>query len=424
MPDLKLLVVTPTYPHPAHPMSGIFNERSAEALAASCGRVEVLSPRPLVPPGLSEHNPRWKAYSRIPRFERRNGIAVSRPGYLQVPGPWASFWSESLVFPMVRSAARRRHADTSFDAILSFDLRGAGSLAWRLGRDLGLPAAGWATGGDIRVSKAGDRRRVTRTLRELDLVFYQSSELRALSAELQGSELDPDRHVVLSRGIPTPPVLDRKASRDRWRSAWKIGDEEVLVLYVGRITRAKGAYELLAAAKRTVLASPRLKFVVIGALEGFDEAPELSRRLSDVPALRDRFLVLPACPPADVWSHLCAADIVAFPSHAEGMPNGLLEALAMELPAVAFGIPAVREIDPRSEFVWTVAPLDVARFAEALEALAGDPEERRTRGRRGRDRVLADFLIRRNMAKAADRIAGLVISSGEGRLRTREALGS
>jgi glycosyltransferase involved in cell wall biosynthesis len=148
-----------------------------------------------------------------------------------------------------------------------------------------------------------------------------------------------------------------------------------------------------------------LKYVVIGALEGFDESAEFARRLAGIPALSDRFSVFPACSPAEVWSYLCAADIAAFPSHAEGMPNALLEALAMELPAVAFGIPAVREIDPHSDFILAVPGFDASRFAEALESLARSSAERRARGIRGRERVLTDFLIDRNMARAAAHIA-------------------
>ncbi len=407
--ELKLLLVVPTYPYPAYPMSGIFNERSAEALAEACRRVEVLAPRPLVPPGLRRLNARWATYSRIPAFERRNGIDVHRPGYIQVPGSRGALWYERLAYAMSRRLARRLHSDASFDAILSFDLLGGGPLAWRLGRDLGLLAAGWATGGDLRVQGRPAAREVARrALQSLDVLFYQSTELRAVAADLLGTmadALDPDRHVVLARGIPAPPTLDREGLRRKWRSAWNVGDRDVLVLYVGRITRPKGAYELLAAAERSVALSTDLKFVVVGASPGFDESTDLLRRLEAIPSLAARFDIVPACPPAQVWECLCAADIVAFPSHAEGMPNGVLEALAMELPVVAFAIPAVWEIDPRSEAILTVPPVDAQRFADALVRLAGSLQERRERGKRGHARVMRDFMIRRNMERAAARIA-------------------
>ena len=409
MRDVRLLVVTPIYPYPAQPTSGMLNERSVAAFAEICSHVEVLSPRPWVPPGLERRNARWQAYSQIPRYELRSGIDVHRPGYVQAPGIGGPFWLERMAFAASRRLATRLHGAKQFDAILSFDLLGGGGLAWRLGRELGLFAAGWATGGDVRVQdNRAARQAVIRALRSLDLVFYQSSELMEVAAGLMeqtAAQLDPGRNVVLARGIPAPPALKREEWRVRWRSEWSVADGEVLVVYIGRITRAKGAYELLAAAERSAANSPALRFVVIGAREGFDESAEFARRMKASPALEGRFTLLPACPPSEIWGRLCAADIVAFPSHAEGMPNGVLEALVMELPVVAFGIPAVVEIDPRSEAILAVPPLDAGKFADALEHLARSPEERRRRGVRGRERVMADFMIRTNAARAVARIA-------------------
>jgi hypothetical protein len=42
------------------------------------------------------------------------------------------------------------HRRTRFDVIHSFDLAATGGLAWRMGRDLGIPASGWAFLGDLR----------------------------------------------------------------------------------------------------------------------------------------------------------------------------------------------------------------------------------------------------------------------------------
>src|SRR5262249_23492073 len=168
--------------------------------------------------------------------------------------------------------------------------------------------------------------------------------------------------------------------------------------------------------ERSAASSPALKFVVIGAREGFDESAEVARRLAGIQVLKDRFTLLPACPPSEVWGRLCAADILAFPSHAEGMPNGVLEALAMERPVVAFAIPAVMEIDPRSDAILKVPPLDIGQFADALGHLARSPEERRARGVRGRERVMADFMIGKNAVRAVGRIAGRL--EEEGRRRT------
>ena len=70
------------------------------------------------------------------------------------------------------------HLDINFDLILSFDLSGVGNFAWRAGRDIKIPAAGWSFGSDIRISVTSVEGKVMKkTLKRLDLIFYQSSEL-------------------------------------------------------------------------------------------------------------------------------------------------------------------------------------------------------------------------------------------------------
>lgn len=277
---MKLLLVVPAYPYPRFPSSGIFSQRSAVALGEVCEHVEVLSPRPYAPPGLARLRPRWKSYAQIPLFQRDGRIAVHRPAYFQIPGA-ASLWTERATYLAARGLAAARHRDVGFDAILSFDLRGAAPLAWRLARRLSLPAAGWATGGDVRVdqeSPAG--RSVARSLRNLDLVFYQSRELRGIAARhlgLEERDLDPRRHQVLARGILEPPAFERQESRSRIRAMLGLAEEETAVLNIGRIGEAKGIYDLLAAASRVADSPGRIRFVLVGASPGFDESEQVSQ---------------------------------------------------------------------------------------------------------------------------------------------------
>ena len=215
---MKILVVAANYPHAGYRFSGIFNERSAHALSKLCDRVEVLAPRPYAPPLLSSLVPRWRAHAAAQQYETQNGIAVHRPVIPVVPRVAQAFWSDHGAFLWCRQTARKMHQRSRFDAIISFDLMGAGGLAWRLGRNLGIPASGWATGSDIRVSgSSAHGRAVTCALENLDIVFYQSGELFGKAAALLGvsaEELSGERHVVLARGIPEPPQIAKTVVRD------------------------------------------------------------------------------------------------------------------------------------------------------------------------------------------------------------------
>ena len=60
---MRILVVASSYPYPGHIFSGIFNEKCVKALTSLGNDVEVIAPRPFVPPFLS-FMPHWKEYSR------------------------------------------------------------------------------------------------------------------------------------------------------------------------------------------------------------------------------------------------------------------------------------------------------------------------------------------------------------------------
>jgi glycosyltransferase involved in cell wall biosynthesis len=409
---MKVLAVAPNYPYPGHPFSGIFNEKSVYALSKLCDRVQVFSPRPYVPPLLCSLVPRWKAYAGVPEYENRDGISVYRPITPVVPLVAQAFWSDQCVFLWSRRTARQIHQRIRFDAIISFDLVSAGGLAWRMGRDLDIPASGWATGSDVRVPMfSAQARAVIRALKNLDFVFYQSLELLEKAAallEVPPATLPRDRHLVLPRGIPEPPVLPRTDIRRRVRAEWCIKSDQVVVLYLGRISRQKGILELLEAIRLAVSLDTRIRCVLVGSKPGFDDTTLVERKLDSIPWLRERVLLVPEYRPESVWECFCAADIFAFPSYREGMPNSLLEAMAMGVPAIAFAIPPLLELEAGTGGVALVSPFDCRQFADTIVRLVACPEERSQIATRGKSLVMDRFMVRKNMEEVLRRLSELV----------------
>jgi glycosyltransferase involved in cell wall biosynthesis len=95
---------------------------------------------------------------------------------------------------------------------------------------------------------------------------------------------------------------------------------------------------------------------------------------------------------ADVRTVWRRAAIAVFPStYGEGVPNALLEAAGCGRPIVATDIPGCREVVRDGETGLLVPPYDVARLAEAIGALAGDPARRQAMGQAGRALVEREF---------------------------------
>ena len=88
-----------------------------------------------------------------------------------------------------------------------------------------------------------------------------------------------------------------------------------------------------------------------------------------------------------------AADVVVLPSYyPEGLPRTLLEAAAMELPAITTNMPGCRDAVVDGQTGLLCAPRDAAALAAAMLRLADMPRESRAAmGAAARARVLAQF---------------------------------
>lgn len=110
----------------------------------------------------------------------------------------------------------------------------------------------------------------------------------------------------------------------------------------------------------------RLAFVGDGPAEGWRELEARAGSLGvaeDVEVLGYR---------ANPFPELARATALVVPSSREGLPNVVLEAMALGVPVVSFDWPGAREILRPGASGHVVPPGDVARLADALERLATD----------------------------------------------------
>jgi glycosyltransferase involved in cell wall biosynthesis len=95
---------------------------------------------------------------------------------------------------------------------------------------------------------------------------------------------------------------------------------------------------------------------------------------------------------AKVAALLREADAFALPSLTEGLPNAVMEAMAMGLPVVATAVGGVPELVVDGETGMLVAPASPRALAEGLsELLRAAPHERQRMGEAGRERVERHF---------------------------------
>jgi glycosyltransferase involved in cell wall biosynthesis len=107
------------------------------------------------------------------------------------------------------------------------------------------------------------------------------------------------------------------------------------------------------------------------------DGPDRARlaRLADHEGVGERVLFEGYRPDPERW--FATIDVLVRPSLTEGMPLGLLEAMAAGVPVVASDIPGNRSLVRDGETGLLVPPRDPVRLAKALERLAASPTLRR-----------------------------------------------
>ncbi len=204
----------------------------------------------------------------------------------------------------------------------------------------------------------------------------------------------PERVHVVHNGIdtdfyrpdPGTEVLDRLGI-DRSRP---------YVAFVGRITRQKGVPHLLRAGLHL---DPAVQLVL---LAGAADTPELAREtdaaIAQLRASRDGVVVVSQMlPREDVRQVLTHAAVFACPSVYEPLGIVNLEAMACETAVVASRVGGIPEVvvDGETGLLVDLDPDDAQdferRLAQALDAVATDPELASRLGRAGRARAVEQF---------------------------------
>jgi glycosyltransferase involved in cell wall biosynthesis len=160
------------------------------------------------------------------------------------------------------------------------------------------------------------------------------------------------------------------ANGDTIRSKFGIGDEELVVLSVGRLSKEKAHVDLLSAFKQLIETNPELNCRLIFVGDG----PERGRleAAAESPGLKDR--VVFAGQVSDVNSFYAAAGVFVLPSHSEGSPHVLLEAMAARVPVVATKVGGVPEIVEDDVSALLVPAANPTALASAIARVLTDKE--------------------------------------------------
>ncbi|MFQ5971714.1 MAG: glycosyltransferase family 4 protein [Alphaproteobacteria bacterium] len=221
--------------------------------------------------------------------------------------------------------------------------------------------------------------------RATDTLFTQSSEDAQAARRYRLCR----RGDIVAIGNGSDPAVFRppEDTRQRSRIRESLGTprERPVVLTVGRLVAEKGFPELIAAMRDV-----EAELWVAGGRLVSDHAPRIDAVIESIRAdgeLRDRVRLLGYRD--DIPELMRAADIFTLPSHREGMPRTIIEAMLTGLPVVATDIRGSREEVVHGETGLLVPVGDARALGRALQQLATDPGRRAELGRAGLRRARA-----------------------------------
>jgi glycosyltransferase involved in cell wall biosynthesis len=282
----------------------------------------------------------------------------------------------------VAEQLRRLRADVLCTSGYKPDLVG-----WRAARRAGVPvvaiAHGWtAVTWKVRLYEALDRF----ILRFFDAVACVSA---AQADKVRRAGVPAERAVVIHNGIdagifakPDP------ACRERVRALFSPSFRPACVVgAAGRLSPEKGFDLFVEAAAQVARAHPDAGFLLCGdgPLRG-----ALARRIGEL-GLTERFVL--AGFRSDLHALLLGWDLAVLPSHTEGLPVAVLEALAAGVPVVATAVGGTPEVIEDGVCGFLVPPADPRALARRTAELLADDEARRRMGQSGRQRVRAKFSL-------------------------------
>jgi len=186
----------------------------------------------------------------------------------------------------------------------------------------------------------------------------------AVRSHLLNVGFDPQRTVVIRNGLDIDGIA---VTAPVDLASEGFSEDRPLIVWAGRMDKVKNLQVVIQTVAR--MRDFGAQFVLIG------DGPERSRVEAWISAERLHQSVRLIGWRDDVWAWLRAASCLLFPSHTEGAPNVVLEAMAAGCPVVASRIPPHEALIADGATGFLVAADDVEGFASRVAKFLGNPVE-------------------------------------------------
>lgn len=407
---INILLVTCIYPDSSDKHVGTFVANWAEQLKATGMNVMVYK-RDHITFGsyIKSFSRIWKFY-RSPRVYTYHwhGIPVCRQGiHLRLPLDYSKS-APQLTYRKIKPIIADIYKKFPFD-IVYLATWGDLSLAMsRISKEMNIPYIS---------SAIGDH--TTLYFDKPDSLYYQLEREISLGSELVISvSQDINKKVnimtegkakttVFYSGVDTDKFQPSSEIRNDFRRRLGYSEKDFVLLFVGRITKEKGIFELLDAFSQLIKKYPSPKLLFVGPL--FDEA-RFKKTVCRL-GIKKSVTVSGGVGHEEIPYYMNSSDAFVFPSWMEGLPNVVMEACACGLPVVASNVGGIPELIENEVTGFMVPPQSPEDLIEKLSLVIENPEVSNALAKKARQKMLRELNYHQNGQILVKQIQNIIAHS-------------
>jgi glycosyltransferase involved in cell wall biosynthesis len=187
-------------------------------------------------------------------------------------------------------------------------------------------------------------------------------------------------------------------NKNEMRARFGLTKQDIIAIYVGKVAYEKGICELITVAEKLLKECRNFKLLCVGDGPDMHKLRQFREKVG-----RDGTVILPGLvAPDEVPSYLQVSDFMVLPSHSEGMPQAILEAMNCGLPVVATKVGGVSEAVIDEQTGLLVDAKNPEQLEIAMERMIKDEEFRLSAGKRAIEYVNEKFDPESNAKKLAE----------------------
>ena len=190
----------------------------------------------------------------------------------------------------------------------------------------------------------------------------------AFAQELVTIDKVPREKIRVQHNPIRPGPVANPAEVKALRERLGITEHDGVILSVGRLSKEKAHADLILAFQQLCASKADYKLVIVG------DGPERANLEAAARTSGCQKQIIFTGQFSDVQPFYAMADVFVLPSHSEGSPNVLLEAMAAEVPVVATAVGGVPEIVENETSALLIPPNAPAAMATAIRRLLKDSE--------------------------------------------------